>query len=117
MTVEGAECGFKYAPNTPYKLLNGVNYLQEFNWKHLILLVYRESFDTRFDYFVVDEVLRLFSTLCDNFCLCKVKCLLGKTFRTTLKEETITIDLVSTQKPEEPFCRLAKILNCLFIVI
>ncbi|WP_072928077.1 hypothetical protein [Microcystis aeruginosa] len=47
----------------------------------------------------------LFSTLCDNFCLCKVKCLLGKTFRTILKEETISIDLVYTQKPEEPkFC-------------
>ncbi|AKV67592.1 Glycogen phosphorylase [Microcystis panniformis FACHB-1757] len=44
----------------------------------------------------------LFSTLCDNFCLCKVKCLLGKTFRTILKEETISIDLVYTQKPEEP---------------
>ncbi len=43
-----------------------------------------------------------FSTLCDNFCLCKVKCLLGKTFRTILKEETISIDLVYTQKPEEP---------------
>ncbi|AKV68221.1 Mobile element protein [Microcystis panniformis FACHB-1757] len=40
--------------------------------------------------------------MCDNFCLCKVKCLLGKTFRTILKEETISIDLVSTQKPEEP---------------
>ncbi|AKV71139.1 Mobile element protein [Microcystis panniformis FACHB-1757] len=40
--------------------------------------------------------------MCDNFCLCKVKCLLGKTFRTILKEETISIDLVYTQKPEEP---------------
>ena len=44
----------------------------------------------------------LFSNLCDNFCLCKVKCLLVRTFRTILKEETISIDLVSTQKPEEP---------------
>ncbi|TRT89617.1 MAG: hypothetical protein EWV66_09930 [Microcystis sp. M_OC_Ca_00000000_C217Col] len=34
--------------------------------------------------------------MCDNFCLCKVKCLLGKTFRTILKEETISIDLVYT---------------------
>ncbi|CCI17914.1 hypothetical protein MICAF_3330012 [Microcystis aeruginosa PCC 9807] len=49
------------------------------------------------------KIPRLFSTLCDNFCLCKVKCLLGKTFRTILKEETISIDLVYTQKPEEPF--------------
>ncbi|AKV70283.1 Mobile element protein [Microcystis panniformis FACHB-1757] len=40
--------------------------------------------------------------MCDNFCLSKVKCLLGKTFRTILKEETISIDLVYTQKPEEP---------------
>ncbi len=51
---------------------------------------------------VFSATLWLFSTLCDNFCLCKVKCLLGKTFRTILKEETISIDLVSTQKPEEP---------------
>ena len=45
---------------------------------------------------------RRFSTLCDHFCLWNVKCLLGNTFRTILKEETISIDLVSTQKPEEP---------------
>jgi|NOAtaT_7_FD_contig_91_1073494_length_1040_multi_6_in_0_out_0_2 hypothetical protein len=51
---------------------------------------------------LLNAVKPLFSTLCDNFCLCKVKCLLGKTFRTILKEETISIDLVSTQKPEEP---------------
>ncbi|TRT81491.1 MAG: hypothetical protein EWV82_12810 [Microcystis aeruginosa Ma_AC_P_19900807_S299] len=54
----------------------------------------------RYAYFSKDS--GLFSTLCDNFCLCKFKCLLGKTFRTILKEETISIDLVSTQKPEEP---------------
>ncbi|TRV48112.1 MAG: hypothetical protein EWV53_08315 [Microcystis panniformis Mp_MB_F_20051200_S9] len=31
-----------------------------------------------------DKDLGFFSTLCDNFCLCKMKCLLGKTFRTIL---------------------------------
>ncbi len=45
---------------------------------------------------------RRFSTLCDHFCLWNVKCLLGNTFMTILKEETISIDLVSTQKPENP---------------
>ncbi|AKV66330.1 hypothetical protein VL20_1149 [Microcystis panniformis FACHB-1757] len=60
----------------------------------------------------------LFSTLCDNFCLCKVKCLLGKTFRTILKEETISIDLVYTQKPEEPiFYSTSKLIRALRFVL
>ena len=45
---------------------------------------------------------RLFSTLCDNFCLWNREILIRQDFYCYFAEETISIDLVSTQKPEEP---------------
>ncbi|ELS44656.1 hypothetical protein C789_5467 [Microcystis aeruginosa FACHB-905 = DIANCHI905] len=45
---------------------------------------------------------RLFSTLCDNFCLWNREMLTEKDFYDYFAEETISIGFVSTQKPEEP---------------
>lgn len=36
--------------------LTVLNNLWEFNWKRLILSVYQESVDTKFDFFAVDKV-------------------------------------------------------------
>ncbi|TRV50834.1 MAG: hypothetical protein EWV53_10400 [Microcystis panniformis Mp_MB_F_20051200_S9] len=44
----------------------------------------------------------LFSTLCNNFCLWNCEMLIGQDFYGCFAEETISIDLVSTQKLEEP---------------
>ena len=44
----------------------------------------------------------LFSTLCDNFCLWNREMFTEKDFWDYFSEETIIIDLISTQKPEEP---------------
>jgi hypothetical protein len=45
---------------------------------------------------------RLFSTLCDNFCLWNREMLTEKDFYDYFAEETISIGFVSTHKPEEP---------------
>ena len=46
-----------------------------------------------------------FSTLCDNFCLWNREMFTEKDFWDYFSEETIIIDLVSTQKPEEPISK------------
>ncbi|WP_430014014.1 hypothetical protein ACQY1Y_03890 [Microcystis ichthyoblabe FBCC-A1114] len=46
--------------------------------------------------------IRLFSTLCDNFCLWNREMLTEKDFYDYFAEETISIGFVSTHKPEEP---------------
>jgi len=51
---------------------------------------------------VISYQMWLFSTLCDNFCLWNREMLIGQDFQHYFDGYSISIDLVSTQKLEEP---------------
>jgi hypothetical protein len=51
---------------------------------------------------LIDDDFRLFSILSDNFCLWNREMLIGQDFQHYFDGYSISIDLVSTQKPEEP---------------